>query len=341
MSMSSKRWLSWLFVLGFFATLITGYRAYAYAPLIRFFHLPQNAEARTGDLTVNVTGELSPWVQSAEFRVNGGDWVDIPQGGPRLPHHTFTLEIPLVQIRPGRNTLTVRAEAAARSTHSEFHEFNYNDVQQRLPREIVWENSDLDVQDGYWETIDVAGEARVRPVPGHEGYDRILLVTGSFGGGRRIETSVTFRGSDPQKLWGFGVLPLWAGHPDEAGQRPRRGWRYGLAWFYSRYGGVGVEFADRFGAEEKRWENAYRHLQPVPNTEYRLIVEAWPEFDHAQERTRFRQRLKIWPTAEAEPKRWITIRDESGFLPVEEEYAVALLAHRVQAEFGPVKVVTR
>jgi hypothetical protein len=199
---------------------------------------------------------------------------------------------------------------------------------------------ELEPQDGIWERVTANGEARVRPKPGFEGYDRILLVTAPFEGGRRIETSVVFRRSTaPDGLdWGFGVLALWGGHPDDWTTLPRRGWSFGLGWYWSKPGGVGNEISYRRGPGTPRWVNGYRDFAPVPDQEYALIIEAAPELGPRGEHLRYRQRLKWWPSGRSEPAEWQELSDAQGVRLPEGEYAVALLSLRAQVEFGPVSV---
>ena len=67
---------------------------------------------------------------------------------------------------------------------------------------------------------------------GDEGYDRVIVFAGAFSGARRIETDMIFRYRVETGEWGFGLLPLWGGRPDEPTFRPKRGWLFSLAWFF-------------------------------------------------------------------------------------------------------------
>jgi len=177
-------------------------------------------------------------------------------------------------------------------------------------------------------------------VPGSEGYDRILLVTGAFPAARRVETEVVFRSFCADQIWaGFGVLPLWGGHLDEPGRRPRRGWLYGVAWFMKPYG-PWCEFSVKRGDQARHDTFAGRTtIEPQPGTRFRIIAECWPETSPLGGHVRYRQRAKIWPMDQPEPRDWIECAEQGGARLPERDYAVALLAHQCQVEFGPVRVL--
>jgi hypothetical protein len=221
-------------------------------------------------------------------------------------------------------------------------QFEYDPTPISLPLTVDWRTADLDVQDGFWETFSTPDGYRVRPKPGFEDYDRLIVVAGAFPGGRRIETDLVFRRSMTRsKPFGFGVLPLWGGHPDGASIRPRRGWNFSLVWFYSRYNGVGMEFSYKYGNAQPDWISSYRNLTLAANVRYFLAVEAWPELDAAGAHKRYRQRMQWWTEGEPPPHEWIELTDAEGAPIPPGEYAVALNAHRSQVDFGPVVIKPR
>ncbi|OHB35911.1 MAG: hypothetical protein A2Y08_04035 [Planctomycetes bacterium GWA2_40_7] len=195
----------------------------------------------------------------------------------------------------------------------------------------------------------------MRPKPGFEDYDRVLAVTGAFSDGRRIETDMVFRSfkrkaSDgpgfPKNLlnltndvpYGFGILPMWGGRPDSQGITPRRGWNFCIAWFYSRYKGVGMEFSYKQGDLSPKWISTYRNFNVEENRKYFLNVECWPEREETGRHVLYRQRMKWWAEGESEPDNWMELDDIAGSTLPDGEYAVALVAHRSQVDFGPVTV---
>ena len=195
---------------------------------------------------------------------------------------------------------------------------------------------DLDVQEGLWEVVKLGGEQRVRPVPGFAAYDRILNVTGAFSGARRVGAEIVFRRAF-DRPFGFGVLHLWGGHPDQEGYWPRRGWLYGMAWYMSLYG-VGIEISAKYGAGRRNDVLCYRSFDIEANTRYRVIAECWPEFRLEGTHRCFRQRMKWWRCGEEEPESWLETTDLGKAALPEREYSVALMAHNCEVEFAAVSV---
>jgi len=312
-------------------------------PLIAVHHEPRTVARRAGDLTVNIGGALAPAVERARWRLGNGPWETVAQGAPRVPAPGFVIEVAPARLLPGPNRVTIEAFARGRPPESRTVEFDYDPTPVRLPLRVDWERvaatTGLDSQEGRWEVVrGDDGPARVRPAPGAEGYDRLLLVAGAFPGGRRVETDIIFRREVPGGPSGFGVLTMWGGRPDADGAAPRRGFRFALAWVYSRYKAVGGEFSDKDGGRPGAWAAAYRSFRPVPGVRYRLVAEAWPESDGAGRHVRHRQRLKWWADGEPEPSAWIEVADDEGAPIPPGEYGVALIAQRAQAEFGPVVI---
>ena len=305
---------------------------------VEIYHLPERYARRDGDLSANITGFLSPWARDARFQLNEGSWQEIPQAPPRAPAPFFTIELPVNELRPGANKIELEARNLFGSRQSITRAFAYSPAPVSIPVTVDWSQSDLDVQDGYWEIITSGDERRVRPKPGFEDYDRILMVTGAFPGGRRVETDITFRGMTGKGPWGFGVLPLWSGHPDNGNVRPRRGWHYSIAWYYVWYHGVGNSFALKNGDLPERWVASYRNFEVAAGGRYSIKVETWSVVDSQGNHVRFHQRLKWWVYGEPEPDEWLELTDSDGTLFPQQGYAVALIAHRSQVEFGPITV---
>ena len=258
------------------------------------------------------------------------------QAEPRIPRPTFTVEILESELRPGRNDLELRASAPLRSGESRTLSFSYDPGPVALPVHIEWTKAtQLDVQDGYWE---VTPTGRVRPVPGHEGWDRTLAVTGAFAGGRRVETELTLRGDPPSTGWGFVIFPLWGGRPDDPGVSPRRGWRFSLLWYYKRMSGFGCSFSEKIGPQPSRFAALYRDLRLELDVTYRLVTETWPERSVDGAHLRWRQRCKWWPAGQPEPPRWTEVSDDLGAPLPDVPYAVAIFSLHAAVEFGNVSV---
>jgi hypothetical protein len=295
-------------------------------------HCPSRFTRRAGELTANVTGR---WAGEGPilYRLDDGAWRTLTPDSDRFPDGAFTIELRPAELSAGPHVLAVRA-----GQREVTRRFSYTDEPVVLPFVQRWEH-DLEVVDGTWERITVDGELWVRPLPGTEGYDRIVAATGALAGGRRVEVDVVLRkATHRDRMWGFGALPLWGGHVDDPEQAPQRGWSFAVAWYYSRPNGVGMEFSRRIGDGEAAWVASYRNAEVEPGRRYRIVAEAWPEHDAAGGIARVRQRMKWWAVDQPEPEAFLELVDRPSVALRETEFAVALVAHRCQAEFGPVRV---
>jgi hypothetical protein len=303
---------------------------------VQVFDLPDSFSRRSGDLTVNISGAISKFTKEVRYRLNDGHWQKVARGAPRAPEPLFLIELEAKKLHAGTNTLTIEASAFGRPPQSYQRQFKYDPSSVSLPITRDWLNSDLEAYDGYWEKFLSDGVWRVRPKPGFEGYDRILMVAGAFAEGRRIETDVIFRYAVVNgREYGFGVLPLWGGHPDQIGHSPRRGWSFSIVWYWSRYRGVGSEFSYKFGATPSDWVNSYRNLTLEAEVKYAIMVECWPEYDENGKHLRYAQRSKWWKWGTPEPDDWIELIDTAGAPLPSAEYGVALVAYNCQVDFGP------
>jgi hypothetical protein len=69
-----------------------------------------------------------------------------------------------------------------------------------------------------------------------------------------------------------------------------------------------------------------------------LTAECVPELDEDGNHLRYRQRLKWHADGEPAPDEWIELTDTQGAPLPPGEYAVGLVTHRCQVDFGPVTV---
>ncbi|MEM7200600.1 MAG: hypothetical protein AAF628_10065 [Planctomycetota bacterium] len=307
-------------------------------PMLDVQHAPAVVTRRSGELSANLCGTAFRRA-SLRYRVNEGDWTDLAQTDPRSPAPWWTIELLPKVLREGINDVEIHASAVGRTAATERLTFEYDPAPLSLPTLVDWRQP-LEVQDGHWEVVEVDGERRVRPVPGSERYDRILLATGAFAGGRRVETDMVFRGFRPWQTWaGFGVLTLWGGHLDQPGRFPRNGWLYAVAWYMKPYG-PWCEFSVKQGDGAR--VDAFTGngiADPHPDSRWSLIAECWPETDGRGEHVGYRQRMKLWPSGEPEPAEWLECSDRGGARLPAGEYAVAVVAHECQVEFGPLRVL--
>ncbi|MEM7029144.1 MAG: hypothetical protein AAF629_06090 [Chloroflexota bacterium] len=305
---------------------------------LQIVHLPEQYARRSSDFTANVIGSSALFVKDVRYQLNGSAWQPVGRGGRRAPAPLFVLELMPDTLLPGANQVAFEATTYFGYRHVITETFTYDPAPSSLPLTIDWANQELDVGDGVWEHFEFDGEWRVRTKPGYEGYDRLLVVAGAFSGGRRIETDLIFRGTVNERDYGFGLLPMWAGRPDERSFSPKRGWNFSLVWYWSRYKGVGNEFSYRFADDDPVWVNGYRDLDLQPNQRYQLIIEAWPVTDTQGEHSHYHQRMKWWPADQPEPEQWLTLNDTEGAPLPEGEYGVAFLAYYSQVDYGPVTI---
>lgn len=330
-----------LFLFGIFGFggVCSGFVWYWQLPLVQVFDLPDSFSRRSGEMTVNVSGAVSSFAKEVRYCVNDGQWQEVARGAPRAPMSFFLIEMEATKLRSGTNTLMIEASAFGRPPQSYQRQFKYDPSPVSLPIARDWLNSEVEAYDGYWEKFLSDDVWRVRPKPGFEGYDRILTVAGAFAEGRRIETDVIFRYKIGDGEFGFGVLPLWGGHPDSAIHNgPRRGWNFSIVWYWNRYQGVGSEFSYKLGKARPDWVNSYRNVALEAEVKYAIVVECWPEYDKNGKHLRYAQRSKWWKWGTPEPDGWIELFDTKGAPLPSGEYGVALVAYNCQVDFGPIKI---
>jgi len=294
---------------------------------------------RAGDFTVNVSGALSPLARMARYRLSDGDWLPIGRGGPRVEAPFFVIELDARRLKPGANHVTIETYAYGQwRPHATRVQVNYDPSPVRLPIAIDWTGGQLDIEEGYWETVEVEGERVARPKPGYEEYDRIAIVAGAFAGGRSVQAEMTFRGPIGSRPFGFGVLSLWGGRPDAPGGALRQGWLHAIAWFYSPFNGVGNQFSSKHGSRDELARESFRSYPMKPGVRYVVYVEVWPRIDARGRPAGFHQRMKWWVKGEPVPDEWIELSCAEGDPLPAGEYGVAIIAHRCRVDFGPVIV---
>ena len=312
--------------------------------LVIFANQSDTVSRKTNDLSANFQGKISRLVRTLSYNANQSMPRSFDQGlvggSPRTPGNDFVLEVPAQDLLLGINELNVELTSFLGSTRTVGRSFLYDTEAPSLPLEVTWNGTQaLEVQDGFWEKIDVGEETRVRPVPGSEDYDRLLLVTGAFTEGRRIEVEATFRSRmEGAKHYGFGVIPFWGGHNDNQLKSPRRGWTYGIAWYYSTGGGLGLEFSHKIADRPHDTVKSYRPYQVETGKTYQIEIEGWPEKDEAGNHARYVLRMRWREKGLSEPGEWMELEDNDPAALPFGGYAVALVAHRTQVEFGPIVI---
>jgi len=303
---------------------------------IEIRHLPARYERRSNDFTVNVWGYRGTQTRELRYCLNGSAYSVVDAEPPRVGRNTFVIEIPPEACRKGTNELTLEVVDNRSKVHHIERSFEYDPEPPELPLLSDW-RSDLDSADGFWETVDRDGTLWVRPIPGLEAYDRVIVAAPAFPGGRRVTATILFRGRLQDKPFSFGLLPLWGGRPDRDGHAPRRGWCFAIANYYSGHGGVGMEFSYRDSSAKPAWVGVYRGLDIEPGQSFKIVVEAWPEASPEGNHYCFQQRAR-WSRVGGETGPWMQLSDIQGAPLPYREYGVAVIAHQCQIECGPVRI---
>jgi len=308
-------------------------------PLVQIVHMPQTYPRRAEYFSANVSILLHELVYETRYRLDGGAWktVSRDESNFRLHPPISTIEIPKRDLKVGKNRIVIEAFGWLGNSQRVEGSFDYDPSPIELPMSVEWKDRDLEAQDGYWEAIESDGTWWVRPKPGFEGYDRILVVSGAFAGGRRVTTEVILR---ELQAWdgGFGVLALWGGHPDDLDHTLRRGWSYALSWYWGRLQGIGSDISYKDGPGTPVLANAYRAYDPELGKRHHIVVEVFEELNPDGTHFGYRQRTKWWPEGSEEPDVWVDARDVYGSPLPEGEFSVALLSFWARVEFGPVHI---
>ncbi|MFO1070110.1 MAG: hypothetical protein U1E14_16480 [Geminicoccaceae bacterium] len=324
--------------------------SYVTGPLVELHNLPEHYARRSGAFAASVVGTTSRLSHDLAWRLNDGDWQPVRRTAGRAAWPDFVIDLPTDRLAAGENSLELRAEGWLHRGQTLSRSFLYDPEPPPLPLTVDWRAvASPDAQDGAWETfLSGVGDARVRVVPGHEDSDRVVAVTGAFPGGRRVTVDAVMRrpvgvwpyglGFLPRREYGFGIAPLWGGHPDRGTDRPGRGLRAATVTWSTRDFGVAARLVERIGETPPRWRSAGLSLPMKWNGTYRIVAEAWPVRDAEGHHRGWRMRAKFWWTDQPEPADWLEVEDLGDPVLPEGEYGVALVAHRTAADFGPVTV---
>lgn len=299
-------------------------------PSIWLDRLPDQVGPRSDDLTLNVSGILGP-EQRAEWQWNEGEWSPVGQAQPRAPAPEFIIEIPADQIAAGTtNTLGLRIGRQNGETTQYEHRFNVGS--DSTPGAMVPEP-----HDGVWDwQPDLSA---VRPRPGHEGYDRVFILNPQISGGRHLRVKIAFDKSTQRwthrlrygPQYGFGLVPLWGGHPDPEDVRPRRGWLYGLAWYYAREEGFGSEAANRSGGDPIEVVKQYGGWSPAADSG----IDAYATPVKSEQGDFLGWCLVSVLSSSDGDIRPAPLFVDPAILP-ERDYAAALIAHRTAVTFSEI-----
>ena len=320
-------------------TLLSALAYHMTAPLVTVDHAPASYSARAGAFGAHVTGRVRMGTTALRYRIGDGEWRPLEPRPPRVTLPEFTLEMLADELVAGHNRVELEAHGWLGVKESRSFAFDYDPAPPALPLAVDWVDvAELDVQDGFFEHVPGHPD-RVRPVPGHEGWDRIIAASGAFEGGRRVSLDLVFRKPmEGRRSWGFGLFPLWGGQPNPDDRRARAGWRFSLLWYFNLTGGFGCSFSEKQGDGSAQFIATYRNIELEADRTYRLLTETVPVLDGDGRHLAWRQRCKWWPADEPEPEVWTEAIDEMGAPLPPLAYGVALVAFRSQVEFGAVRI---
>jgi len=307
--------------------------------LFEVVHAPQVVSNRAGDFTANINGIIGPRTKKIMYRLNNGSWHEFKHLHPYTCSPYFDIELSVDKLL-AENSFELKAIPRTGDSKSEIILFDY---QKKLDFPLIadWNNRQLEAIHGCWESVQVDGDRRVRPIPGSEGYDRIVVVAGAFEEARRIETYVVFRNHTcprNQTSYGFGILPLWGGRPDDDHQYPKRGWNFSLAWYSSIRRSVGNEFSYKYGTDKQDWIGLYRPFILRAGVKNNIITETWPVNSSEGKFLYYKQRMKWWEEGKPEPGNWMELEDIQVKPMPYRQYGVAFVCYYCQVELGEVKI---
>ncbi len=312
----------------------------------------QAGRAGRGQPAFNLLGSLRPSAgRSLAYSVNGGPLRALSIGagedgfgdGRRLARSgDFNADIPFDSLRLGLNTVElVCSDSTRQSLQVELHEGDGS-----LPRRIDWQQADLQalgqVVDGHWRVED--GWLRLL----ESGYDRLFLIGEPAWQDYEVETSLRVLVVEEQTgphsgSPGVGVMLRFEGHRSGSFRN------YPEAqplWGYLPFGMLGWLRWVR-GTEEKAELQAMRGDMDIHRgfalrrielgTCYgiRMRCQTLPPDAEGNDGTRYS--FKLWPADEPEPDAWSWQWDQFSSRALRSG-GLALVAHHVEAAFGPVEV---
>ncbi len=291
---------------------------------------------------VNILGNISSLqtLTSVTYRLNGGTAQPLKLGSDRRLDEPgdFNIEIAYSDLQ-ANNTIMIMATDAAGESSSETVTVNRAALQAwPLPYSIQWNSGQplqnlVQVVDGLWQ---IQGNTVRTAEPG---YDRMLAVgdIGATWKDYEVTAEVTVHNIDEPGFntqgngAGIGFISRWRGHYQIEDEIPRQGWRQlgALAWYrWTTSNTEGIELRGNGGAgidtnSDKKVEFGKTYLFKLSSLS---TNPGSPSY----------YRFKIWEKGKPEPVFW----DAEGFGKAGEleSGSVLLLAHNVNASFGPVSV---
>lgn len=297
---------------------------------------------------VNVVGEVSPvaTLNRMDYKLNDGSYqrMDVGTGRRLWDPGDFNVEIAYADLQAGDNSILIRALDTSGNETLATVTVQYTPNQMwPLPYVADWRAATkiedvAQVTDGFWRIEDDA----VRTV--QIAYDRTIAIGDMDWTNFEVTVPVTIHGLDAdQDAWeypsngpGVGLLLRWQGHTSTGGQVANDWTNLGaLDWFrWRKTGEVVTAGLERVGAGI---EDNNVDVTPVIGATY--MMKAQVKDSPACGGQGYYQ-FKVWLLGDPEPSGWNHAGCETtgeGHQPLTSG-SFLLLAHHVDASFGPVTV---
>lgn len=296
---------------------------------------------------VNILGHVRSAipVSSLSYSLNGGQQQALrvgPDNRRLAGPGEFNVELDIADLLPGDNEVLITAVDGLGGSSRQLVVVNYlDDATGWAPNKYTFdwgtvakvENMAV-VVDGDWA---IDGDS-VRPV--ELDYDRLLALGDLSWRDYTVTVPVTFYDIDPLGFLspsngpGVGVIVRWRGHQDAGSRGPVDGWSYlgALGWYrWQQRAGDFSEGLQLIGHGGRELGANDRKLEPGITYTFKINVES--SSDPAEAAF---YRFKVWPASEVEPVAWDL--ESRGHVNEPPAGSLLLVAHHVDARFGPVQV---
>jgi hypothetical protein len=278
----------------------------------------------------NILGSVSSdaGILSLAYSLNAGPPIELSLGpdGRRLAQPgDFNIDLPCQDLNDGSSQVVIVAQDMNAQMSTATVEVNYTSgTVWPLPYTIQWDTVEkiadaADIVDGQW----VLEGDQVRTL--EPGYDRLLAIGDASWRDYEVVVPVIVHQILPGSN-GVGVVVHWNGHTED----PLPGWQPKAGWI--PVGAIGW-----YRGEALRIEDGVGDL--ATDAQFNLELEV-PYLIKMQVQTPPQQltfyRLKMWKTEEEEPSEWHLSAPAPLSHPT--SGSVLLIAHRVDASFGPVTI---
>lgn len=290
---------------------------------------------------VNILGNISSLqpLTSVTYRLNGGAAQPLKLGADRRLDEPgdFNIELDYADLQAVNEVVITATDASGSSSQT----VTVNRAAPQawpLPYSIQWNSGQplqslVQVVDGLWQ---IQGNTVRTAEPG---YDRMLALgdMGATWKDYEVQAEVTVHNIDQKGFntqgngAGIGFISRWRGHYQIEDEIPRQGWRQlgALAWYrWTTNNTEGMELRGNGGAGIDT--NGNKTVQFGKTYLFKLSSLSTSPGSPSY------YRFKIWEKGQQEPVFW----DAEGFGKAGEleSGSVLLLAHNVNASFGPVSV---